>query len=140
MNTSLGQVLNSLPTKPFAPTRAQSGPEHVLTASPWSAYNATQSPSKTMHNASSRPSYWQQNLKILAVLLTVWFIVSYGLGILFVEPLNAYSLWGFPLGFWFSQQGSIYVFFVLVLIYAIALDRLDRRYRATRSADEEGEE
>ena len=92
-----------------------------------------------MHEASSRSSYWRQNLTILAILLTIWFVVSYGLGIVFVEQLNAYRLWGFPLGFWFSQQGSIYVFIVLVFIYAVALDRLDRRYRAAQPVDEESD-
>ena len=74
-----------------------------------------------------RPSYWRQNLKILAILLTIWFAVSYGLGILLVEQLNQYQLGGFPLGFWFAQQGSIYVFIVLILVYAIWMDRLDRK-------------
>jgi putative solute:sodium symporter small subunit len=77
-------------------------------------------------------SYWQQNLRILALLLVVWFVASYGLGILFVEPLNHYRLAGFPLGFWFAQQGSIYVFLLLVLVYAIWMDRLDRRYHPGR--------
>ena len=61
----------------------------------------------------------------------VWFIVSYGLGILLVEPLNEYHLGGFPLGFWFAQQGSIYVFVILILAYAILLSRLDKKYAKT---------
>ena len=61
--------------------------------------------------------------------LLVWFAVSFGCGILLVEPLNRGSLAGFPLGFWFAQQGSIYVFVVLILVYALWMDRLDRRYR-----------
>lgn len=76
----------------------------------------------------SPSSYWRQNLRILALLLVVWFVVSYGLGILFVEPLNQYRLRGFPLGFWFAQQGSIYVFILLILVYAVWMDRLDRRH------------
>jgi putative solute:sodium symporter small subunit len=72
--------------------------------------------------------YWRANLRLMSALLLVWFVVSYGLGILLVEPLNAFHLWGFPLGFWFAQQGSIYVFVVLILIYALAMDRLDRRH------------
>ena len=59
-------------------------------------------------------------------LLVVWFVVSYGLGILLVEPLNRFHLGGFPLGFWFAQQGSIYVFVILIWIYARSMDRIDR--------------
>ena len=62
----------------------------------------------------------------MARLLVVWFVVSYGLGILFVEPLNRFHVGGFPLGFWFAQQGSIYVFVILIWIYARTMDRLDR--------------
>ena len=72
--------------------------------------------------------YWRANLRLAGALLTVWFVVSFGLGILFVEPLNALRLGGFPLGFWFSQQGSIFVFVVLIWIYAWASDRLAARY------------
>ncbi len=72
--------------------------------------------------------YWRANLRIMAILLAVWFFVSYGLGILWVEPLNQYSLGGFPLGFWFAQQGSIYAFVVLIAVYVIWMDRLDRRF------------
>jgi putative solute:sodium symporter small subunit len=64
----------------------------------------------------------------MASLLGVWFAVPFGLGIVFVEPLNQIQLGGFPLGFWFAQQGSIYVFIVLVLIYAVNMRRLDRKY------------
>jgi len=62
----------------------------------------------------------------MAKLLVVWFVSSYGLGILFVEPLNRFSIGGFPLGFWFAQQGSIYVFIILILIYVLRMDRIDR--------------
>ena len=62
----------------------------------------------------------------MAALLAVWFIVPFGLGIVFVEPLNEFYLGGFPLGFWFAQQGAIYVFMGLVLIYAVMMRRLDR--------------
>ncbi len=72
--------------------------------------------------------YWRANLRAMAVLLAVWLFVAYGLGILWVEPLNRFRLGGFPLGFWFAQQGSIYAFVVLVAIYALWMDRLDRRF------------
>ena len=64
----------------------------------------------------------------MLVLLAVWAMVSFGLSILFVESLNAYRLGGFPLGFWFAHQGSIYVFIALILVYALLADRLARRY------------
>lgn len=64
----------------------------------------------------------------MAGLLTIWFVVSYLLGIVFVEPLNQFHLGGFPLGFWFAQQGSIYVFIFLTFVYAFTMDRIDRRH------------
>ena len=64
----------------------------------------------------------------MVVLLSVWFVVSYLLGIAFVEPLNQFHLGGFPVGFWFAQQGSIYVFIMLTLVYAFGMDRIDRRH------------
>ena len=75
-----------------------------------------------------RARYWRANLRILLILLSVWFGVSFGLGILLVERLNEIQLAGFPLGFWFSQQGSIYVFIVLVWLYARWMDRIDREH------------
>lgn len=76
----------------------------------------------------NRSAYWKANLSLLTVLLIVWFVVSYGFGILLVEPLNAISLGGYKLGFWFAQQGSIYVFLVLIFVYAFAMDLLDRKF------------
>jgi putative solute:sodium symporter small subunit len=76
----------------------------------------------------NRAAYWKANLGLLTVLLIIWFVVSYGFGILLVDPLNAISLGGYKLGFWFAQQGSIYVFLVLIFVYAFAMNRLDRRF------------
>jgi putative solute:sodium symporter small subunit len=73
-------------------------------------------------------AYWRANLRLMAKLLTVWFVVSYGLGIVLVEPLNRFSLGGFTVGFWFAQQGSIYIFVVLVLVYARRMDRIDEEH------------
>lgn len=75
-----------------------------------------------------RADYWKANLRYLLVLLVVWFVVSYGFGILLVEPLNAIHLGGYPLGFWFAQQGSIYIFVALIFIYAALMNRLDKTY------------
>jgi len=72
--------------------------------------------------------YWKTNLKYLAILLTIWFIVSFGCGILFVEELNTIRLGGFKLGFWFAQQGSIYVFVILILVYIKLMNNLDKKY------------
>ncbi len=74
--------------------------------------------------------YWRRNLRIVAVLLAIWFVVSYGAGILFAERLNDIRIpgTGFPLGFWFAQQGSIYVFVVLIFVYVFLMNRLDRAF------------
>ena len=74
--------------------------------------------------------YWRMNLLLMAVLLSIWAIVGLGCGILFADALNAYRLGGIPLGFWFAQQGSIAVFVVLVLVYAVVMNAMDRRYQA----------
>lgn len=73
-------------------------------------------------------AYWKENLRLLKICLVIWFIVSYGFGILLVEPLNAIQLGGYKLGFWFAQQGSIYVFILLIFFYAVSMGRLDRKY------------
>ena len=78
-------------------------------------------------NHSSK-AYWKANLRYLAVLLLIWFAVSYGAGILFREELNSIRLGGFKLGFWFAQQGSIYVFVVLIFVYVRLMNRLDKKY------------
>lgn len=76
----------------------------------------------------SRRNYWRRNLTYVGILLTIWFIVSYGFGILLVEPLNRIRVGGFKLGFWFAQQGSIYVFVALIFVYVRLMNRLDRRF------------
>ena len=82
--------------------------------------------------------HWRRNLQLVALLLTIWFIVSYGCGILWVETLNEYSIGGFPLGFFFAQQGCILVFIVLIAVYCVSMDRLDRKTRdATRVSEDE---
>ena len=72
--------------------------------------------------------YWSKNLRYLAILLSVWFIVSYGCGILFVDELNNIRLGGFKLGFWFAQQGAIYVFVILIFVYVRLMNALDKKY------------
>ncbi|MGK7396535.1 MAG: DUF4212 domain-containing protein [Candidatus Cyclobacteriaceae bacterium M3_2C_046] len=72
--------------------------------------------------------YWRKNIKYLTVLLSIWFLVSYVLGILLVEPLNKVQIGGFELGFWFAQQGSMYVFVILIFIYVRLMNRLDKKF------------
>lgn len=76
----------------------------------------------------SPEEYWKRNLRILAILLTIWFIVSYGFGILLVDQLNSIRIGGFQLGFWFAQQGSIYVFIALIFYYVYAMNKLDKEF------------
>jgi putative solute:sodium symporter small subunit len=73
-------------------------------------------------------TYWRRNLLYLLLLLIIWFAVSYGCGILFVDDLNKIRIGGFKLGFWFAQQGSIYVFILIIFIYTILMNRLDKKY------------
>ncbi|MEL6499685.1 MAG: DUF4212 domain-containing protein [Planctomycetota bacterium] len=77
---------------------------------------------------SAAQRYWKTNIKYLTVLLGIWFAVSYGCGILFVDQLNEYRLGGAKLGFWFAQQGSIYVFVALIAVYVVLMNKLDRRF------------
>lgn len=75
-----------------------------------------------------RKAYWRANLRILAILMSIWFVVSFGCGILFVEPLNQIKLGGFKFGFWMAQQGSIYVFVALIFVYVKQMNKLDRKF------------
>lgn len=72
--------------------------------------------------------YWKTNLRYLLILLSIWFMVSYGCGILFAEQLNQFQIGGFKLGFWFAQQGAIYVFVILIFVYVRLMNRLDKKY------------
>jgi len=73
-------------------------------------------------------SYWKTNLRYLLILLIIWFLVSFGAGILFRESLDTIRIGGFKLGFWFAQQGSIYVFVVLIFIYIRLMNKLDKKH------------
>jgi len=73
-------------------------------------------------------AYWKANLKLLGVLMAIWFVVSFGAGIQFRDWLDQFMLGGYPLGFWFAQQGSIYVFIALIFVYTFAMRRLERKY------------
>lgn len=77
---------------------------------------------------SKNKSYWSANLRIVAMCLVIWFVVSFVFGIILVEPLNGIRLGGYKLGFWFAQQGSIYVFVALIFFYAWRMSKLDREF------------
>ena len=81
-----------------------------------------------MSEKSSSDAYWFDTLKLVGGVLCVWFIVSYGFGILFAPALNSIKLGGYPFGFWWAQQGSIYVFVALIFIYAKLMGKLDEKY------------
>ncbi|KAA2215557.1 DUF4212 domain-containing protein [Maribacter flavus] len=73
-------------------------------------------------------AYWKENVKYLFILLIIWFLVSYGAGILFKDALDTIIIGGFKLGFWFAQQGSIYVFVILIFVYVRLMNKLDKKY------------
>ncbi len=77
---------------------------------------------------SKNITYWKTNLWYLASLLSIWFIVSFGFGILWVDTLNAIQIGGLKLGFWFAQQGSIYVFVILIFVYIRLMNKLDEKF------------
>ncbi len=90
----------------------------------------SEEPDQTVRGEGARRSYWRRNLSYVAVLLSIWFAASFGCGILFVDELNRYRFpgSGFKLGFWFAQQGSIYVFVVLIFVYVWLMNRLDAEF------------
>lgn len=74
-------------------------------------------------------AYWKENVRYLVILLIIWFLVSYGCGILFVDELNQVRIGGFKLGFWFAQQGAIYAFVILIFVYVRLMNKLDKKYK-----------
>ena len=73
-------------------------------------------------------AYWKENIRYLLILLTIWFLVSFGAGIIFKNFLNEFKFGGFKIGFWFAQQGSMYVFVILIFIYVRLMNKLDKKY------------
>lgn len=73
-------------------------------------------------------AYWKANLRLMTVLLVIWFVISFVFGIVLVEPLNQFQIGGYKLGFWFAQQGSMYGFVILVFVYAKCISTLDRKF------------
>ncbi len=88
---------------------------------------------ETSDNAAEETSaaegaYWRENIRLLVSLMAIWFVVSFGCGILFRDFLDQFSLGGYPLGFWFAQQGSIYVFIALIIFYVVRMKQIERKY------------
>jgi putative solute:sodium symporter small subunit len=81
-----------------------------------------------MITKDNRAAYWKDNLRLVTICLVIWFVVSYLFGIVLAEPLNSIRLGGYKLGFWFAQQGSLYVFVVLIFFYARQMNKLDQKY------------
>ena len=75
-------------------------------------------------------NYWKANLLILSIILFIWFVVSFGFGIIWSESLDKIKIWGFKLGFWFAQQGSIYIFVLLIFVYVALMNHLDKKYKS----------
>ncbi len=91
-----------------------------------------------MDQNENRHQYWRRNLRYLGVLLAVWFAVSFGCGILFVDELDTIRIGGFKLGFWFAQQGAIYVFVILIFVYVFLMNRLDKEFNVDEQGTSEG--
>ena len=88
-----------------------------------------------------KQNYWRSNLKILTILLSIWFIVSFGFGIIFSDFLDQFKIGGFKLGFWFAQQGSIYFFILIIFVYVFLMNWLDRKFysESKKTFQDEGE-
>jgi len=81
-----------------------------------------------MINKDKTKAYWSANIRYVAILLTIWFVVSYGAGVLFKDALNTIQIGGFKLGFWFAQQGAMYVFVILIFVYVRLMNALDKKF------------
>ena len=81
-------------------------------------------------DSNEQKLYWKINMRIMSILLLIWFLVSFGFSIILVDNLNDLNFFGFKFGFWWAQQGSIFVFVILVFVYSILMDRVDKEYQA----------
>lgn len=89
-----------------------------------------------MNNNEGHKGYWRENVGLVLKLLAIWFIASYGMGVLFVDALNEFKFFGFPFGFWMAQQGAIYIFVILIFVYVAKMNSLDRKYGVEESDDD----
>lgn len=81
-----------------------------------------------MEQKNKAKAYWKENIRYVLILMAIWFVVSFGAGILFKDELNSIRMGGFKLGFWFAQQGSMYVFVILIFVYVRLMNKLDKKY------------
>ncbi len=88
-----------------------------------------------MSNPTDNNAYWRANVRLMLVLLAIWFTVSFGFGILLVDWLNQFRFFGFKLGFWWAQQGSIYVFVVLIFVYSARMKKIDQDHGVSDEED-----
>jgi putative solute:sodium symporter small subunit len=101
-------------------------PGHIM--SEQDEMNPAAAPGADSVNEVVEGQYWKANLRLLGILMTIWFVVSFGAGVLLRDWLDLFRIGGYPLGFWFAQQGSIYVFVALIFYYSHAMRRLERKY------------
>lgn len=90
-----------------------------------------------MANLDPKAQYWKKNLQYLTILLGIWFVVSYGCSIIFVDELDKIRIGGFKLGFWFAQQGSIYVFVIIIFVYVYLMNKLDKKFNVEEEESQE---
>ncbi len=89
---------------------------------------ADQQPESTQETSAAEGAYWRENIRLLVTLMVIWFACSFGAGILFRDFLDQFSIGGYPLGFWFAQQGSIYIFIALIFVYVVRMRQIERKY------------
>ena len=87
--------------------------------------------------SASNPAYWRANLRLILILLSIWAFVSFGCGILLVDFLNQFRFFGFKLGFWFAQQGSIYTFVILIFVYVWQINKIDKEFGVYENEESE---
>ncbi|MEM9501244.1 MAG: DUF4212 domain-containing protein [Pseudomonadota bacterium] len=85
-------------------------------------------PAETGETSTAEGAYWRENLRLLFTLMAIWFVSSFGCGILFREFLDQFMIGGYPLGFWFAQQGAIYIFMALIFFYVVRMKQIERKY------------
>ena len=90
--------------------------------------SAATSSDASEETTAAEGAYWRENIRLLVSLMTIWFAVSFGCGILFRDFLDQFSLGGYPLGFWFAQQGAVYVFIALIVFYVVRMRQIERKY------------
>ncbi len=90
--------------------------------------NSPDGPASDGATSANETAYWSQNIRLLSVLMSIWFVVSFGAGILFRDFLDQFSIGGYPLGFWFAQQGAIYFFILLIIFYSVRMKQIERQY------------